>query len=126
MKQNESAVTYYQKAVDEKAGYEDQALFYMAKTYGFMNGRIDDKIAKLLDIVNNYKQSKYLQAAIYDVALSYKSDGRFSQAMKYFKQIVFDYPSSNLVTDSRINIADIHAKQGDYNHCRKRIPCDSR
>jgi len=118
-KNNEAAVEFYQKALDQKAGYEDQALFYMARTYGYMNGRVDDKISKLLQIVNNYKSSKYVQIAIYEVALSYKSNGRFSQALKYFKQIVYDYPSSNLVTDSRINIADIYAKQGNFSQAEQ-------
>ncbi len=112
-RQNELAVEFYKKAFQMQSGYEDQALFYMAKTYGYMNGRLDDKITNLLDIINNYKTSKYVQEAIFDVALSYKSDGRFSQSMKYFKQIVSDYPNSTLVTEARINIADIYGKQGN-------------
>lgn len=112
-RQNELAVEFYKKAFQMQSGYEDQALFYMAKTYGYMNGRLDDKISNLLDIINNYKSSKYVQEAIFDVALSYKSDGRFSQSMKYFQQIVFDYPNSQLVVEARINIADIYGKQGN-------------
>ena len=112
-KQNELAVEFYKKTISMNEGYEDRALFYMAKTYGYMNGKLDDKISNLLDIINNYKQSSYMQEAIYEVAISYKSDGRFNQAMKYFKMIVADYPTSSLVVDARLSLADIYGKQGN-------------
>ncbi|MDX2359492.1 MAG: tetratricopeptide repeat protein [Crocinitomicaceae bacterium] len=113
LKHNELAVKNYQEVVALKAGYEDQALFYMAKTYGLM-GKPQNKISRLLEIVNNHKGSKYLQTSIFEVAKSYNMQGNLTQALKYFRKIVFDYPSSILVVDSRLNIASIYFKQGDH------------
>jgi len=111
-KENEQAVKYYKEAYALNSGYEDQALFYMAKTYGYM-GEVQKKITRLLDIVNNYKKSKYLQSSIFEVARTYNSVGELNKALQYFRKIVFDYPSSVLVVDSKIYIADIYFKQGN-------------
>ena len=111
-RENEQAVKYYKEALALNSGYEDQALFYMAKTYGYM-GESSEKITRLLDIVNNYRNSKYLQTSIYEVAKTYNSSGELNKALQYFKKIVFDYPSSVLVVDSKIYMADIYFKQGN-------------
>ncbi|HIP31654.1 MAG TPA: tetratricopeptide repeat protein [Crocinitomicaceae bacterium] len=113
LKENDLAIKNYQDALALKSGYEDQALFYMAKTYGY-KGETQTKITRLLDIVNNYKESKYLQLAVYEIAESYLAEGELTKAMEYYKKIIFDYPSSQLVVESKINVADIYFKQGDY------------
>ncbi len=111
-KENDLAIKFYKEALALKSGYEDQALFYMAKTYGY-NGEAQEKITRLLDIINNYKQSKFLQTSIYEVAKTYNAKGELDRALQYFKKIVFDYPSSVLVVDSKIYMADIYFKQGN-------------
>ncbi len=113
MKKNNDAATNYLEVINLKSGFEDQALYFLSRTYGFM-GRTNDRITKLLDLINNYPQSDYLLRAIFDVAESYKSDVRFDKAKQYYQQIVTDFPSSNLVMEAKINIADIDAKQGNY------------
>ena len=114
LKENDLAIKFYKDALALKSGYEDQALFFMAKTYGY-KGQTQTKITHLLDIVNNYKDSKYLQLSVYEVGESYLSEGELSKALEYYRKIVYDYPSSLKVVDAKINIADIHFKQGDYN-----------
>ena len=112
-KDNEQAVKYYKEALALRAGYEDQALYYMANTYGLMEGEMNNKIKHLLDIVNNYKDSKYLLISIKEIADAYKFQGELEKAMQYYNKIVFDYPASALVVDSKIDIADIYYKQGN-------------
>jgi TolA-binding protein len=112
-KQDELAVKSYQEVVKLAAGYEDQALFYMAKAYGYM-GNDDLKAARLLDILTNYKESKYTLKCLYDVALIYKSKEQFDKAEVYFKRIMDEYPNSDLVVDCRIERADIHFKKHDF------------
>lgn len=114
MKENEQAIKYYKEALELKSGYEDQALFYMAKTYGYMNGMIDKKIEHLLELIKNHKDSKYTLISIYELANSYKSKGGLDDALLYYKKIVFDYPASVLLVDAKIDIADIYFKQSNY------------
>lgn len=113
MKKNDDAAKNYQEVLRLKAGYEDQALYFLSRTYGFM-GRTNDRISKLLDLTKNYKQSDYMLRAIFDLAESYKSDNRFDQAKSYYEKIENEYPNSALVLEAKINIADIDAKQGNY------------
>ena len=114
LKENELAIKYYEEAFKMKSGYEDQALFYSAKTYGYMGANhVNDKISRLLDIINNYPESKYLQTSIFEVAVTYNAKGDFDKALQYFKKIVYDYPSSVLIVDSKMYIADIYFRQGN-------------
>ena len=112
-KQNENAIRHYQSALDLHAGFEDQALYYMAKTYGFSD-KIQEKITHLLDIINNYPTSRYVLQSVYEVALSYKAISELDKAKRYFEQVVTDYPNSDLVVSSKIEIADIYYKKWEY------------
>ncbi|MFA7274992.1 MAG: tetratricopeptide repeat protein [Crocinitomicaceae bacterium] len=115
IRQNDPAVQAYLNALAQKAGYEDQALFYLGKTYGYMDkDRSNDKIKALLDIVNNYPKSKYLQVSIQEIAATYKGMSQYNQALKYYEQIISDYPNSLVVKEAMIEIADIYYKKQDY------------
>jgi tetratricopeptide (TPR) repeat protein len=111
--ENDGAVRNYQKALEMDEGYNDQALFYMAKTLGYM-GRSSEKISKLLSIIDNYPKSAYLQLSIYEVAETYKSEERYEMAKQYYQRLVNDYPSSNKVMDAKINVAFIYGKLKQY------------
>lgn len=119
LKENEQAVKHYQEVVNLKSGNEDQALYYMAKTYGYMNGMTSEKIRHLNSLISNYRTSKYLEPAIYEIAQSYVFEGELDKALENFKKIVFDYPSSQLVVDAKVNIADIYYKKGNYTKSRE-------
>ncbi|MCR9171616.1 MAG: tetratricopeptide repeat protein [bacterium] len=110
---NENAVKYYKNVIALHAQYEDQALYYMALTYGYMQGKSKEKVSNLLAIINNFPESRYIQLAVLQVAQTYKSDEEYDKALKYFNKIVFDYPTSIEVPGAKINIADIHFKQGN-------------
>ena len=112
-KQNENAVKNYQAALKLKAGFEDQALYYSAKALGY-SGKDDEKVTYLLDIINNYKSSKYILSSIFDVALVYKAKDNHDKAIRYFNQVITDYPKSHLVVQAKIELADIYYKKWDY------------
>ena len=115
LKNNVKAIENYKSALAFKAGYEDQALYYIAKTYGYTEGKLAEKISNLLDIVNNYPESPYLQAAIEEIARTYLSNNQYDKALQYYNKIIFDYPESELFLNAKISVADIHFKQGKYN-----------
>lgn len=112
-KLNLEAIATYKQAYDLKSGYEDQALFYMARVYGFEKNR-ELKIQNLLDIINNYPNSKYTLTAIFEVGLSYYNGGMNDKALRYFEQVVRDYPTSIQVKDALHYIGDIYFKQGEF------------
>jgi tetratricopeptide (TPR) repeat protein len=112
-REDKNAIKYYGEALKLKAGYEDQALFYQAKSYGIDNDE-DAKIKNLLDIINNYTNSKYMLMSIYEVAIEYKNKGDYDKSLRYFNQILTDYPNSNLIVSSKIEIANVYYKKWDY------------
>lgn len=112
-KENVAAIEHYEKAYALKAGYEDRALFYMARVYGFEKKR-EEKIRRLSDIINNYPHSSYVLSSIFEVGLSYYNGGNNDQAIRYFEQLVKDYPSSIMVKDALHYIGDIYFKKKEY------------
>jgi tetratricopeptide (TPR) repeat protein len=104
----------YKKAVDLKETNQDRALFYLAKTYGFQFDKQNEKISTLLQLVNNYRNSAYTVPSIFEVGLTYKNSNKLDQAIRYFDQIVKDYPRNILVKSALIEIADIKFKLKDY------------
>jgi tetratricopeptide (TPR) repeat protein len=113
-RKDEEAIKYYQDALDLKEGSEDLALYHMSKSNGFLE-KNDKKIELLLNLINNYKQSKYMLSALYDLALAYKDDkGDYTNALNYFKKILTEYPKASFYLDCQIEVADIYYLKNDY------------
>lgn len=117
-KKNELAINFYQKVLEQDEFFVDQALFYQALTYGY-SGESGKKNSNLLNIINNYRSSKYLQRSIYELARSYKSIGNFQKAKKYYNQIIVDYPNSNQVFFAKQEIAHLYALEKNYTKAEK-------
>jgi len=113
-RQNETAIKYYKEALKLKAGYEDQALYFLAKTYGFSQNGTEEKINHLQDLVNNYQKSKYMLKAIEELAVTFKGIEEYDKAKRYFEQIITDYPKNILVKRAKIELADIHYKKQQF------------
>ncbi|MFM9051296.1 MAG: tetratricopeptide repeat protein [Bacteroidota bacterium] len=111
--QNDQAVKNYQDALKLNVAYQDQALFYSAKAYGFSD-KNDQKIKMLHDLINNYSKSKYIMTATMELADTYKAKQDLNNALKYYQLIVTDYPDATIAVESRVEIADIYYKKGEY------------
>ncbi|MFN6074838.1 MAG: tetratricopeptide repeat protein [Fluviicola sp.] len=110
---NSLAIEQYKKAIELKQGYDDQALYYMAKTYSFLSKK-DERLACLQDIVNNYKNSRYMQRAVQEIAETYYNLDNYDKAERYFNQIITDYPNSTYVKDAHHYLGDIAMLRGNY------------
>ena len=114
LSQNENAIKFYKEALKLDKGFQDQALFYLAKTYGY-SMEFDNKISSLLKLIEDYPSSKFYLQGVYELANCYKSAKEdYDNALKYFNVILNDYPNSDVVLDSRIEIADIYFKKWQY------------
>lgn len=119
LREDENAAKFYQGAYDLKAGFEDQALFCLAKTYTFIKGKSEQKISALQNLINNYSTSKYMLSSINELAITYKYLNNNDQALKYYQLIVTDYPNSVLVKNARTEIADLYYKKHEFAKCEK-------
>lgn len=110
----EKSAINYEKALSYKEDNEDRVLYSLAKVYGFLPNKRQEKINTLLDIINNHPNSSYVIPSIFDVAISYKNEGKYKKSLDYFNRIEKDYPNNILVKDALIEIADVKYKQNKY------------
>ena len=110
-KKDEEAVKYYQEVVNLNVGFEDQALYNMSMSYGYLD-KEDLKINKLLEILSKYKNSKYALSSLFDLAYSYKSVKKdYDKSLDYFNLIIAEHPSASFIGDCEVEIADIYYKK---------------
>jgi tetratricopeptide (TPR) repeat protein len=112
-KQNALAIQYYKETIKLKSALSDRATYYLAKSYGY-NGQLQLKLSTLLELLNDYENSKYRMSGIYELAKSYKSASEYDPALLYFRKHIADYPQSGLLVDCQLEIADIHYKKWNY------------
>lgn len=110
---NQTAIQYYDLALGLNITDQDQALYYKALTHGVKNEK-DAKIKALLNLVNNYSKSKYVQDALYEIAFTYKLVPDYVNSLKYFEQLLRDYPNTSKEAQIRIEMADVYYKQNNY------------
>lgn len=106
LRKNTEAIEMYNLVQQMRMGYEDQALYFMARLYGLQDNRAL-KIQFLQEIINNHPQSNYLQSAVFDVAVTYFNGGETDKANRYFEQLIKDYPKSIQVKDALHYIGEI-------------------
>ena len=107
------AIQYYNEAFKMNTEYNDKALYYVSKAYGY-NGQITDKIDALNRLIKGYGSSKYLMRGRYDLGWAYMSIKEYPNALKIFKEFIYDYPNNQFVVDVKLAIADIYFKEGNY------------
>lgn len=119
MKDDALAVRFYNDVINLKKGHEDYALYQKAISLGYQ-GKFEEKISTLLDIVNNYSKSPLLVEALYEVALTHQNLSQNDKALKYYDQIVIDYPTkTKMVQASLYNTGVIYLQQQKYAKAEK-------
>jgi len=112
-KENQQAINYYHRAIQLNITHTDQALYYKALTHGVINEK-KAKISDLLNLVNNYVFSKYVPNALFEIAFTYKITPDYDNAIRYFLQLLSDYPNTDKEAIARVEMADAYYKQNQY------------
>jgi tetratricopeptide (TPR) repeat protein len=117
---DENAIKFYGLAIAEDGGQVDYAKFQTGLTYGFMQN-YDKKASTMLDIVNNHSKSTFAVPALYEVGEAYRlmDNQHYSQAMKYYNQLIIDHPKHPKVIDAVFQIATLHFIQEEYRSAEK-------
>jgi tetratricopeptide (TPR) repeat protein len=118
MNDNDMAIRNYKEAYEMKIGAEDQALFYMGKTFGYKLD-YESKIAQLEALLATYPQSKYNLTAMYELGLTYRIQKNDNKALYYFEKLQTEFPNSLLVKDALIEMGDIFLKRSEYDLSEK-------
>ena len=110
---NDLAIRNYQTIFNEKMGKEDQALYYIAQTYGFKKD-YDSKIQYLDNLIATYPNSNYYQPSLIQLGLAYRTQVQDDKALACFEKIVAEFPENIMVKDAWIEMADIYLKKQNF------------
>lgn len=113
--QDDEAITYYQKAIDQNAGQVDYAKFQMGNSLGYKQ-QYNQKAKIMLDLVRSNPSSSNAPPALFEVAEAYRlmDDAHNDDAIKYYNQLIKDYPQHNLVKDAIFQIGILDFKNKRY------------
>lgn len=104
----------YEKALTYDITKKDHYLYSLSKVYKLIPGKRDEQISTLNRILKNYPNSSFVIPAKFDIAMSYKNGGNYTDALTNFDNIIKSYPNNILVKDALIEVADIKFKQKHY------------
>ncbi|MFK8038526.1 MAG: tetratricopeptide repeat protein [Crocinitomicaceae bacterium] len=119
---DDEAISYYQKAVNQKGGQLDYAKFQMGKSFGFKQN-YEQKAQIMLNLVQDSPNSTFAVPALYEVAEAYRlmDETHNTQAIKYYNQLIRDYPKHALVKDAIFQIGILDFKNKRYTQAEKRF-----
>ncbi|MBE0637524.1 MAG: tetratricopeptide repeat protein [Bacteroidales bacterium] len=107
------SISFYEQAVNKNARESDYALFQKALSEG-VQGRSDQKISSLQNMLNRFPQSSYADDATYEIAETYllRNDNR--NALDWFAKVTSLYPNSSYLYKSLQKTGMIHYNQNNY------------
>ena len=115
-----NAILFYQKAIETGGGQRDYAKYQIGLIYGFQS-KHDQKISFMLDIVNNHTGSTFIVPALYEIAETYRIIEDYSNAKKYYNQLIVDYPKHPKVVDAVFQLGVVHFTSKDYIQAEKQF-----
>ncbi len=94
MREYDNAVDYYNNSIDSKSKAADYALYQKGIILG-VQGRSEEKIKVMQNLISNYPKSSYLDDAIYETARTYSLIGEFDKSLQAYDKIINEYPSGS-------------------------------
>ncbi|QCX54188.1 tetratricopeptide repeat protein [Elizabethkingia sp. JS20170427COW] len=95
---------------DKTSEITDYTQYQKALSLGF-KGDSEAKISELKKLINQYKDSEYLDDAQYEIGIALSGDGKYSEANTYFEKVAKTSNDPDLVAQASIykaqNLADL-------------------
>ncbi len=111
--QYDSALKYYNEAVNQKYNGYVYALYQKAIIEG-LKGNTVDKIIALEKLVQNYPSSEFTDEALLQIGTTYQEIGKLDQAIPSLKKLVADFKGkSNLINEALNRLGLISYNQGN-------------
>jgi len=105
-----SAIEFYDKGITLAARDADYALFQKGLAQGVIE-KFDQKIATMARIQTDFPSSPYADDAKYETARAYQILGREAEAYATYDGVLLNYPKSNLVAASTVQMGLIRYNQ---------------
>lgn len=107
LNQYDAAFEYYEMA--DKIGKidPDYAIYQMAMTLGLLKD-LNGKLEQLNRLTANFEQSRYLDAAFYEIGRTHIALGNEDLALKNLQKVVSEFPGSSYVRKALVSIGQTH------------------
>ena len=92
--------------------YADAALYELGSTYTKQEN-FAQASATLQEFIRKYPESPFFLNALIDLGLINQNMGRNDEAMKYYKQVVDQYPNSSQAKDAMLGIQNLYMDSND-------------
>ncbi|MBT3422866.1 MAG: tetratricopeptide repeat protein [Cytophagia bacterium] len=103
------AINYYNKTINNRKQEVDYAMFQKATILGLQN-KDDEKLATLKDLSVRFKDSPYLDDALFEIGNMLFMSGKFAQSQNKFNYLIQEFPRSPYYTSALLKIG-----QANYN-----------
>lgn len=100
-KEFELAQVYYKKSKDLEGIDADYATYQYAVCLG-LNGRREERIQVLGTFVGSFRDSKFRDDALYDLANTFLQSGDNANALEYFQRVMSFYPDGEYLIRSKL------------------------
>jgi TolA-binding protein len=111
MKDNATAVTWYEKAIANGSSAKDYAMYQKGVCQG-LEKQYDKKIATLKQLLRDQPNSQYAADAKFQLGETYIGLEKDADALEFYRQVVTQHPNSPHVQKSMLQCALIDKRQG--------------
>ncbi len=101
------AISGYEEIIASRAQESDYATYQKGIIQG-LQGNADAKIATLRSLTKSFPNSAYVDDALFSIAESYMNSANFSQAIKEFQNLNYNYPKNNYYISAQLSIGLAH------------------
>jgi len=109
---------------------KEYAMFQKAMSYGY-NGQNEQKAWVLKSLLTEYPDSKFIVEAKYEIAKTYLSENRISEARTYYNDILSSHATSQYAKYALRDMCLIYVKEGNdakvketWNQLKTKYPND--
>lgn len=106
------ALDHYENAIAMGQPGSDYALYQKSFCLGLQK-KYTDKIDALDDLIQQYKESTYIEKAWYEKGRTYTILSKNEQAIKSYQTLIKYYPESTLLPKALLNMALVYYNSGD-------------
>ncbi|MFM7015603.1 MAG: tetratricopeptide repeat protein [Bacteroidota bacterium] len=99
----ETALPYYQQAIDNQAASSDYALFQKGILQGLL-GDVDGKTTTMNTLLTQYPKSKFKADGLYEKGKAQMTLGNSNEAKKLFNDLLSEFPNSVYAKKAQLNI----------------------
>ncbi len=111
LRDQNAALDFYSQAIQSGAKASDYAYYQRGIILG-VQGKLNEKIASLEKLIEQYPTSVYLDDALYETGQAHLTIDNNGKALTYFSRVINEFPSSSYVKKAELGEALVYYNEG--------------